>query len=118
MADLLDRQSVIDVVHKSIFEFFDICDDNSEEPINEKDKLLLEVNKAICNSIKDLPSAQPERKKGKWIDYDIDNDKYDDVCCSECGKTFTVDAERWYDIGFTASDMKFCPNCGAKMEGE
>lgn len=62
--DCINRQAVLDVVHKSIFEFFDICDDNSEEPINEKDKLLLEVNKAICNAIKDMPSAQPEPQ---WI---------------------------------------------------
>ena len=43
-----------------------------------------------------VPSAQPERKKGKWID---DN-------CSECG--FYVHH----------GDMrKYCPNCGAKMNG-
>ena len=44
--------NITDIVHKTIYSFFDIADDNSEEPINEKDKLLLEVNKAICNNIK------------------------------------------------------------------
>lgn len=67
--------------------------------------------------VEQMPTIE-ERKKGKWIYYDIENDKYDEVRCSECGKTFTVDAERWYDIGFTASDLKFCPNCGADMRGE
>ena len=46
--------NIIDIVHKTIYSFFDIADDNSEEPINEKDKLLLEVNKAICNNIKEV----------------------------------------------------------------
>ena len=44
--------NITDIVHKTIYSFFDIADDNSEEPINEKDELLLEVNKAICNNIK------------------------------------------------------------------
>ena len=44
--------NITDIVHKTIYSFFDIADDNSEEPINEKDKLLLEINKAICNNIK------------------------------------------------------------------
>lgn len=55
-------------------------------------------------------------KVGKWIHYDCEDDKYDDICCSECKKKFTVDADRWCDIGLIATDLKYCPNCGAKME--
>ena len=44
-----------------------------------------------------LPSAQPERKKGRWIDMD------DHVMCSCCGATHY------------GSDKNFCPNCGADM---
>ena len=62
------------------------------------------------------PTIEPERKTGKWICYDSDNYKYDEIRCSNCGKTFTVDAERWCDIGFIRSDLKFCPNCGVPME--
>lgn len=47
-------------------------------------------------TIRRLPSAQPERKKGKWID---DN-------CSECG--FYV---------YHGDMRNFCPKCGAKMKG-
>lgn len=57
-----------------------------------------------------------ERKTGKWIFYDSDAERYDDIRCSVCGKHFTVDAERWCDIGFIASYLMYCPNCGAKME--
>ena len=47
--------------------------------------------------IKALPSAQPERKTGRWID---DN-------CSECGQYV-----------FHGDARNFCPNCGAKMEND
>jgi hypothetical protein len=59
--------------------------------------------------IKDLPSVQPTRPKGKWIPY---YDRWGDVItivshfkCSVCGE---------YDY----DKDKFCPNCGADMRGE
>jgi PHP family Zn ribbon phosphoesterase len=58
------------------------------------------------------------KNKGKWIGFDTDAEKYDDIMCSNCKKHFTVDAYRWCDIGFTVDDLKFCPNCGADMRGE
>lgn len=58
MGRLLDEDDVINTVHKTIYKFFDICEDDSEEPIFEKDKLLLEVNKAISTEIKKLPYVQ------------------------------------------------------------
>ena len=53
-----------------------------------------------------LPSAQPERKTGKWID----NDKINFPQCSECGM--------WIDVMQQSGEMNFCPNCGADMRGE
>lgn len=58
MNDLVSRKRVLDSIHASIYEFFDVCGDDEEIPMSEKDKLLLEVNKKICNRIKDLPSTQ------------------------------------------------------------
>lgn len=56
-----------------------------------------------------LPSAQPERKKGKWKETD---DGWDGTyyVCSECGCPWTL-------IDGTPEDngMNFCPNCGADM---
>ena len=60
MADLIDRKSVIDVIHKAIFDFFDIVDDDDESPMTYKDEQLLTLNKAIVTKIKALPSAQPD----------------------------------------------------------
>ena len=60
--DCISRQAAINMIHKVIYDFFDVADDESEEPISEKDMLLLEANKAICNEVKNLPSAQQEPK--------------------------------------------------------
>ena len=58
-------------------------------------------------AIFNLPSAQPEQKKGKWIPHeDEDGEHYGDKC-SECGE--------WYVMPYGKTN--FCPNCGARMEG-
>lgn len=48
------EDKIEEVIHKTILEHFDIVPDDSEEPMTDKDKLLLEVNKEICNNIKKL----------------------------------------------------------------
>ena len=80
MKDLIDRQEAIDAVLSVI-------------PYDEYWKE--QIEKAVGN----LPSTQPERKTGRWID---DH-------CSECGQYV-----------FRGDARNFCPNCGAKMlkEGE
>ena len=47
-------EEIINIVHKTIYQFFDVCGDNEEVPMSNKDKMLLGVNKAICNNIKAL----------------------------------------------------------------
>lgn len=47
-------KEILDIIHKTIYQFFDVCEDDEEVPISNKDKLLLEVNKAICNNLKAL----------------------------------------------------------------
>ena len=66
-----------------------------------------ELCKAVDIAIKAL-SAQPDRKKGKWIRLDeYPNDV--SVKCSECGVTL----EDWMMGAF----YNYCPNCGADMRG-
>lgn len=52
---------ILNIIHKTIYQFFDVCGDDEEVPMSDKDKLLLEVNKAICNNLKALEQKQ------KWI---------------------------------------------------
>jgi hypothetical protein len=66
-----DIKTINDIVHKTIYGFFDICGDK-ETPMTDKDKLLLEVNKAVCNNIKDLEQEQKTGhcKDCKYFEYD------------------------------------------------
>lgn len=94
MNDMISRQTAIDAVSKSCFELrgvFEEC----------KSELLA------------LPSAQPERKTGRWI-YGQDELF---VSCSECGMETTRNELKGIAL-FGEDEPKFCPNCGAKMEGE
>lgn len=88
MADLISRQAAIDAIRKDMYADTDYMSD------------------LICVGIADvlnkLPSAdvQPVRH-GRW-------GKVNE--CSECG------CQPWYerDIRF----LHYCPNCGARMDGE
>ena len=51
-----------------------------------------------------------ERKKGKWENKNTVG-HYFYGKCSKCGQELVIDM--WY-----TQNMKFCPNCGTKMESE
>ena len=93
MNDLISRQAAIDVLEERL-------QANGYSNV----ALVSELNRSI-GYLMQLPSAQPERKTGRWIIYDIALfDGGVDVKCSECGQCGC--APYW----------DFCPNCGAKME--
>lgn len=60
---------------------------------------------SVRATIDHMPTIEPERKKGKWID---------NTYCSECGWVNQVEP------GFIGSvkGFNFCPNCGCDMRGE
>lgn len=49
----MTREEVLKIIHETIYQYFDVCGDEEETPISDKDKLLLEINKSICNKIKE-----------------------------------------------------------------
>lgn len=64
----------------------------------------------VYNAIGELPSADVVHVvHGKWIDEDPAFAEYF-ANCSVCGYEIDVHNERGY--------FNFCPNCGAKMDGE
>ena len=68
--------------------------------------------------LEQLPSAQPQRKTGRWIIKDNPGTGWYRVTCSECGEDVTSTAPC---IGFYPNakvTWDYCPNCGAKMDGE
>ena len=93
MNDLISREAAIDAVRTYYDDEYALAD--SIEELIEK-----------------LPSAQPERKKGKWIEED---DGWDGVYwrCSECDGAFCL-----VDGTPKENEYNFCPNCGADMRGE
>ena len=86
------------------------------------DVSLYEDCRIVCNSedkgvpVNDIPTADvQEVRNGRWI---LPRKKgcviYDEVAykeCSECGKV-TFLAKTKY------SQMNYCPNCGARMDGK
>lgn len=89
MSDIISRQVAIDAIDSL---YFDTVDDHDRA----KEK------------IKRLPSAQPERKTGRWKRRIVDSGYNADWICSECG----------YRVKTDFVNYNYCPNCGADMRGE
>jgi hypothetical protein len=91
MDDLISRQMLLEYIHG--------------EPVGR----LLCDKYNLDGLIKQFPSAQPERKTGKWIDegFYADGHGAHAFRCSECGG---------HIIEYDADP--FCRWCGAYMRGE
>lgn len=83
--------------------------------IVRQDKVALNLLEQVLYDIQHVPTLDPEslRPRGTWEGtadgYANGELVYDTWTCSECG--YTVDTDDPDDL------TKFCPNCGAKMEG-
>lgn len=107
MAEYIDKQATIGAIHSAIYSYFCGAEDGDE--LSEDEKLVLSVNKAICTAIKAFPSADVEPvRHGKWIETEDDTIH---GYCSVCG----WESHLYEDdvIG-----MPYCPNCGARQDGE
>lgn len=71
-------------------------------PTDGVEKTLNAVMDAIVHSIAALPAVE---RRGRW----------DNGFCSVCGEEALTE---WNDTGGEYAFTKFCPNCGAKMDGE
>lgn len=68
-------------------------------------KEAVEIVRDLC--VKEEPSVQPEKPKGKWIVYKAANTgEILSSKCDQCG----------YEV-FRTPKFNFCPNCGADMRG-
>ena len=92
--DLIERQAAIDAFMRTSY-------------IAAEDRL---ISVAV---IKALPTAQPQRMQGRWEDahrYGW-NGTYWFIKCNNC------EYERKDDNHDLDAEYKFCPNCGARMDG-
>ena len=99
MNDLISRQAAIDAFLTELTK-------------RERKNLLhtwstVEVKYFVVDMLEKLPSAQPERKTGRWIERWHENKHViGDMACSVCGAQMLLTYPR------------FCPYCGAEMRGE
>ena len=96
MKDMIERQAAIDALDKR----FDSI------PMNQTTEILL-----LRKDLRELPSAQPKRKRGKWERHYSRPNVYADLFwhCSACGYK---SADNW------ANKYSYCPGCGAEMMGD
>ena len=105
MSDLISRDDVLSVLCFS----------------NETGKMLCEDLRNILEEINKIPSAEPERKIGQWLDRSW-SETDPNVCyssfemqsakCSVCGKYHTTPYLYYFD------NYPYCPNCGADMRSD
>lgn len=65
------------------------------------------ANKDVWREIENAPTAETERKKGKWIG----------DCCSCCGVSKYNYIKMVDDECGPFGTWNFCPHCGARLEG-
>lgn len=108
--DLINRQDAIDAI--STWDKFGV--DNRSQVVRWYEGLEPYVKlRDVVWAIENLPSAQPERKKGWWIAQNIHN-CHTDFECSECGYIHNF----IHLYGKPTADYTYCPNCGSDMKGE
>ena len=90
--DLIDRQAAIDEI-KSVYEWHDTV-----------------TMERLIEHLNNLPTAQPERKKGEWIEISSINHTYK---CSECGRLLVNVADGRNNV---SKHYPYC-HCGADMKG-
>jgi rubredoxin len=67
----------------------------------------------LIEDIKGLPPVTPKQRTGHWVE--IGDEPYDTWECDNCG--FVIDGSGCVDPEEYRDIYKYCPNCGAKMEG-
>lgn len=113
MSNLIDRQKAIEIITSMMRD----CFPEAEEELD-----------AVVTTVREIPSAETERKKGKWIIryYDMESYQFKEVeynplsFNNPCGITYCSECGAHPLLNGHEEDVysKFCPNCGADMRGE
>ena len=104
MDDLISRQAAIDDLREYKVGPSHFCDESEIECFNDG------IDTAI-SVLATLPSAE---RRGRWIEEYSAN--HFQAKCSACGESTLYGIT--YDLEGNAYYMNYCPNCGARMDGE
>lgn len=106
MDDLISRQAALNAIEKTI---------KVNSSIHYEMRYWEDGMNCAKNILEDLPSVQPERKKGKWeVQPSAGEDRpFIWWKCSECGHVIFSETER-----DRREFHAFCGRCGADMRGE
>ena len=116
MSDLIKREDVINAIHaywRKRLETLPTAVVDGEEVYADTRQMdeILKHNKALCNFIKAIPSA--DRPKGVWkIVRQVRTTTL--VSCPNCGKHFYIPS---YTLRHERSRWKCCPICETKIKG-
>ena len=103
MSDLISRQDAIDAIDE-IDWYHQNRNKDMVSGANSDDHQAWFKSDDVYKALEQIPSAQPERKSGEWIDTEFLKLKECSCCHSRWGM---------YDV----ENFDFCPNCGARMTG-
>lgn len=98
MSDLINREDAIEILSERA------------ESLRGMQGDLGGACRGAMRIIESLPSAEPERKTGKWKKIGHWGRHYR---CDQCGNTLDFDG-----VNVGRGDANFCPNCGARLERE
>jgi len=99
MSDLISRQAILKNIEKTR-QSLQMMDDTHRAGI-------VMTGMHLCEeAVRNQPSAQPERKTGKWIDHS--DEGY--VECPFCHSATNCDGNK--------DELHYCFSCGADMRGE
>ena len=101
--DLISRTQAIDALAEDMPSTYT---PDGSHPADEGIFMAQEIYADCIKTIEILPSAQPERKTGRWLI----REGISDAQCSECKMYFR-------DVYDMDNSDAFCRQCGTKMEG-
>ena len=104
--DCISRQAAIEAINKYGSVWMEYTEVMSTDEIAER--ALKASKQSMIKILHDMPSVTPQPKTGHWID----RFPAKECKCSVCDFLICISNGSYIDM---IGQMKYCPNCGAKM---